>query len=40
MIQVRRAGSDADLEGWIRVKRAVLPIESSWTVEDFRTRMP
>ena len=40
MIQVRRAESDADLEGWIRVKRAVLPNESAWTVEDFRTRMP
>jgi len=40
MIEVRRAESDADLEGWIRVKRAVLPNESAWTVEDFRTRMP
>lgn len=39
MIEVRRAESDADLEGWIRVKRAVLPNESAWTVEDFRTRM-
>src|SRR6266545_4831099 len=37
MIQVRRAESDADLEGWIRVKRAVLPNESAWTVEEFRT---
>lgn len=40
MIEVRRAESDADLEGWIRVKRAVLPNESAWTVEDFKTRMP
>jgi GNAT superfamily N-acetyltransferase len=40
MIEVRRAESDADLEGWIRVKRAVLPNESAWTVEEFRTRMP
>jgi GNAT superfamily N-acetyltransferase len=39
MIEVRRAESDADLEGWIRVKRAVLPNESAWTVEDFRTRL-
>ena len=38
MIEVRRAESDADFEGWIRVKRAVLPNESAWTVEDFRTR--
>lgn len=40
MIDVRRAESDADLEGWIRVKRAVLPNESAWTVEEFRTRLP
>jgi GNAT superfamily N-acetyltransferase len=40
MIAVRRADSDADLEGWIRVKRAVVPNESAWTVEDFKTRMP
>jgi GNAT superfamily N-acetyltransferase len=39
MIEVRRAESDADLEGWIRVKRAVLPNESAWTVEDFKTRL-
>src|SRR4029453_14676119 len=39
MIDVRRAESDADLEGWIRVKRAVLPNESAWTVEEFRTRL-
>ena len=39
MIHVRRAESDADLEGWIRVKRAVLPNESAWTVEEFRTRL-
>jgi mycothiol synthase len=40
MIEVRRAATDSDLEGWIRVKRAVLPNESAWTVEDFKTRMP
>ena len=39
MIEVRRAESEADLEGWIRVKRAVLPNESAWTVEEFRTRL-
>jgi mycothiol synthase len=39
MIDVRRAESDADLEGWIRVKRAVLPNESAWSIEDFRTRL-
>ena len=39
MIQVRRAESDADLQGWIRVKRAVLPNESAWTVDEFRTRL-
>jgi mycothiol synthase len=39
MIHIRRAESDADLEGWIRVKRAVLPNESAWTVEEFRTRL-
>lgn len=38
MIEVRRAESDADLEGWIRVKRAVLPNESAWTVQQFRER--
>jgi mycothiol synthase len=40
MIEIRRAETDSDLEGWIRVKRAVLPNESAWTVEDFKTRMP
>jgi len=39
MIEVRQAESDADLEGWISVKRAVLPNESAWTVEEFRTRL-
>ena len=39
MIGVRRAETDGDLEGWIRVKRAVLPNESAWTVEEFRTRL-
>jgi GNAT superfamily N-acetyltransferase len=37
-IEVRRAESDADLEAWIRVKRAAVPNESSWTVQDFRER--
>lgn len=40
MIAVRRAETDSDLEGWIRVKRAVLPNESAWPVEDFRKRLP
>lgn len=38
MIEVRRAESDADLESWIRVKRAVVPNESAWTVQEFRER--
>jgi GNAT superfamily N-acetyltransferase len=38
MIRVRRAESDADFEAWIRVKRAVLPNESSWTPQEFRER--
>ena len=38
MIEVRRAESDADLEAWSRVKRAVLPNESAWTVQQFRER--
>jgi mycothiol synthase len=37
-IEVRAAETDADLEDWIRVKRAVLPNESSWTVQEFRER--
>jgi mycothiol synthase len=37
-VDVRRAESDADLEGWIRVKRAVFPNESAWTVQEFRER--
>jgi mycothiol synthase len=37
-IEVRRAESDADLGAWARVKRAVLPNESAWTVQDFRER--
>ena len=40
MIEVRRAETDADLEGWIRVKRAVEPNESAWSVKDFKRRMP
>jgi mycothiol synthase len=38
MIEVRRAETDADLEGWIRVKRAVFPNQSAWTVQEFRER--
>jgi mycothiol synthase len=37
-IEVRPAETDADLEGWIRVKRAVFPNESAWTVQEFRER--
>jgi mycothiol synthase len=37
-VEVRAAESDADLEGWIRVKRAVFPNESAWTVQEFRER--
>jgi len=37
-IEVRRAETDADLEGWIGIKRAVFPNESAWTVQDFRER--
>jgi len=37
-IEVRRAESDADLEAWARVRRAVLPNESAWTVQEFRER--
>jgi mycothiol synthase len=37
-IEVRKAETDADLEGWIRVKRAVFPNESAWTVQEFRER--
>jgi len=35
-IEVRRAESDADLEAWIRVRRAVRPNESAGTVELLR----
>ena len=38
MIEVRPAESDADFEGWARVKRAVLPNESAWTPRQFRDR--
>ena len=38
MIEVRAAETDADFEDWIRVKRAVVPNESSWTVQEFRER--
>jgi mycothiol synthase len=38
MISVRPAASDADFEGWARVKRVVLPNESAWTPQQFRER--
>jgi mycothiol synthase len=38
MIEVRTAETDADLQDWIRVKRAVVPNESAWTVQEFRER--
>jgi mycothiol synthase len=38
VIEVREAESDADLEAWVRVKRAALPNESAWTVQEFRER--
>ena len=38
MIDVRLAETDADFEGWARVKRAVLPNESAWTPRQFRDR--
>ena len=37
-IEVRAAESDADLETWASVKRAALPNESAWTVQEFRER--
>jgi mycothiol synthase len=38
MISVQRPESDAELEGWIRVRRTVFPNESAWSVQDFRER--
>jgi mycothiol synthase len=38
MIAIRRATTDADLEAWIRVRRAVLPDESAGTVESQRAQ--
>jgi len=38
MIVVRPAKTDADLEAWIRVRRAVIPTESAGTVEEHRAR--
>jgi mycothiol synthase len=38
MIVVRRAETDADLEAWIRVRRAVLPNETAGSVADQRAR--
>jgi GNAT superfamily N-acetyltransferase len=36
--EIRVAESDADLEGWARVKKAVLPNERAWTPQEFRER--
>jgi mycothiol synthase len=38
MIAIRPATTDADLEAWIRVRRAVLPDESAGTVEGLRAQ--
>ena len=38
MIRLREASSDADLEAWIGVRRAVLPNESGGTVELLRAQ--
>jgi mycothiol synthase len=38
MIALREAESDADLEDWIRVRRAVLPNESGGTVASLRAQ--
>jgi hypothetical protein len=38
VITVRPAGTDADLEAWIHVRRIVLPNESAGTVEWLRAR--
>jgi mycothiol synthase len=38
MIRIRPAESDADLEDWIRVRRAVLPNESAGSLETMRAR--
>jgi mycothiol synthase len=37
-VEIKIAESDADLEGWARVKRAVLPNERAWTPQEFRYR--
>jgi GNAT superfamily N-acetyltransferase len=38
-IEVRRAESDADLEAFIRIRRALLPNESGGTIELYRDQM-
>lgn len=38
MIVVRSVETDADLEAWIQVRRAVVPNESAGTVEEHRAR--
>ena len=37
-LEIRPAHTDADLEAWIRVRRAVLPDESAGTVESLRAQ--
>jgi GNAT superfamily N-acetyltransferase len=36
--EIRVAESDADLEGWARVKNAVVPDERAWAPQEFRER--
>jgi len=38
MIAIRDTARDADLEAWIRVRRAILPDESAYTVEFHRAQ--
>ena len=38
MITIRPATTDADLEAWIKVRRAVIPYESAGTVAEHRAR--
>jgi GNAT superfamily N-acetyltransferase len=40
MITIRRAETDADVQAWIDVRRAVVPTESAGTVEQQRARTP
>jgi hypothetical protein len=38
MIEIRRAVTDADLEAWIRIRRALVPDESGGTVAKLRAQ--